>query len=61
MALVYHFGILVPKDHQHVIELDFNHVRNIWHEAELEELKSLEEYEKPSVTWTLNARLSTVH
>jgi len=44
MAPIYHFGILVPIKHQHDMELNSIHESNLWREAELVELNSIDIY-----------------
>ena len=43
-APIYHFGIFVPRNHQHAMELDRVNGNSLWREAELTELDSIDEY-----------------
>ena len=41
---VYKFGVLVPRDHNHAMEIDTQNGNKNWHNAEKLELSQLEEY-----------------
>jgi len=43
-APTYHFGILIPRNHKHAMELDQLHGNNLWRESEVTELDSIDEY-----------------
>jgi len=43
-APTYHFGILIPHNHKHTMELDQLHGNNLWRESEVTELDSIDEY-----------------
>ena len=42
---VYKFGVLVPRDHNHAMEIDTRNGNKNWHNAEKLELSQLEEYD----------------
>jgi len=43
-APTYHFGILIPCNHKHAMELDQLHGNNLWRKSEVTELDSIDEY-----------------
>jgi len=43
-APIYQFGILIPRNHKHAMELDQLHGNDLWRESELTELDSINEY-----------------
>ena len=44
-APVYKFGVEVPRDHNHAMELDCQNGNTLWRDAELKELGQLRDYE----------------
>jgi len=43
-ASMYHFGILIPCNHKHGVELDQLHGNHLWRKSEVTELDSIDEY-----------------
>jgi len=43
-APTYHFGILIPCNHKHAMELDQFYGNNLWRESEVTEWDSIDEY-----------------
>ena len=42
---VYKFGVLVPRNHQHAMEIDNTNGNNLWAVAEEKELSQLDDYQ----------------